>query len=103
MTDTMQADPQSTPARSPLARMTTTTPTSLWNDSADPRELTASLGFGAVGATCNPVIALAAITADFPRWRDRIEALAAGLPTASEDEIGWKVVEEVSIEAAALL
>jgi transaldolase len=103
MTDTMKAGLQSTPALSPLARMTTSTPTSLWNDSADPSELSASLEFGAVGATCNPVIALAAIKADFPRWRSRIEALAESLPTASEDEIGWKVVEEVSIEAAALL
>ena len=101
MTDTLQAD-QST-VLSPLARMTTSTPTSLWNDSADPKELSASMGFGAVGATCNPVIALAAIKADSARWTARIRELAEALPTATEDEIGWKVVEEVSVEAAALL
>jgi transaldolase len=99
MTDTIAAKSTLTP----LARMTTSTPTSLWNDSADPTELSASLAFGAVGATCNPVIALAAINADVSRWTARIQALAKELPRATEDEIGWKVVEEVSIEAAALL
>ncbi|MBM6402604.1 transaldolase family protein [Phycicoccus sonneratiae] len=88
---------------SPLLTMTRTTPTALWNDSADPAELSTAIGWGAVGATCNPVIALAAIRADQPRWEARIREIAAELPTASESEIGWKVVEEVSLEAAELL
>ena len=90
-------------AASPLRLMTETTPTVLWNDSADPRELAAAIGWGAVGATCNPVIALAAIRADLPRWSARVQELAAELPTATESEIGWRVVEEVSLEAAKLL
>ncbi len=88
---------------SPLLRMARETPTCLWNDSADPRELAAALGWGAVGATCNPVIALAAIKSDLATWRPRIEAIAAERPTASEDEIGWGVVEELSVAAAQLL
>jgi phosphohistidine swiveling domain-containing protein len=48
----------------PLLRMTQTTPTCLWNDSATPAVLRAALGCGAVGATCNPVIALNALNAD---------------------------------------
>ena len=36
--------------------------TVLWNDSADPKELKDALTWGIVGATCNPVIALSAIT-----------------------------------------
>ncbi len=88
---------------SPLLTMTQSTPTALWNDSADPKELTAAIGWGAVGATCNPVIALAAIRSDQQRWEDRIRELARDLPTATESQIGWKVVEEVSLEAAALL
>jgi transaldolase len=83
--------------------MTRTTPTCLWNDSADPRELAESLTFGAVGATCNPVIALAVIKADLPAWRDRIAQLAADHPTATEDAIGWMIVKELSVDAAALL
>jgi len=78
-------------------------PTVLWNDSADPVELRQSIGFGAVGATCNPVIALAAIRSHLDAWRPRIAELAAEHPTATESELGWKVVEELSIEAARLL
>ncbi len=87
----------------PLLQMSRSTPTCLWNDSADPRELAQSISFGAVGATCNPVIALAAIKADLPTWTARIAELAAERPTATEDELGWAVVEELSVQAAALL
>jgi transaldolase len=83
--------------------MTQRGPTVLWNDSADPVELAESISFGAVGATCNPVIALAAIRADLPRWSARIAELGRELPQAGESEIGWKVVEEVSLDAAKLL
>jgi transaldolase len=77
--------------------------TALWNDSADPDELTRAISWGAVGATANPVIALAAIRAHQDKWTRRIAELARERPTASESEIGWRVVEEVSIEAARLL
>ena len=88
---------------SPLLTMTETTPTALWNDSSTRRELTTAIGWGAVGATCNPVIALAAIRSDLPRWQARIAEIAADRPTATESQIGWQVVEEVSIEAAKYL
>ncbi|WP_168582686.1 transaldolase family protein [Gephyromycinifex aptenodytis] len=77
--------------------------TVLWNDSADPVELKQSIAYGAVGATCNPVIAVACVKADLPRWSARIAELDAEMPEASESEIGWKVVEELSIDAAKLL
>ena len=88
---------------SPLLRMAQTTPTVLWNDSADPRELSEAIGWGAVGATCNPVIALAALKADRDTWAPRIAEFAASHPTATEDEIGWAMVKRLSIEAAQLL
>ena len=90
-------------AKPSLLRAAEQTPTSLWNDSADPRELATSISFGAVGATCNPVIALSAIKADLPHWSERIRALAEEFPTAGESELGWKVVEELSVTAAKLL
>ncbi len=77
--------------------------TVLWNDSANPDELKQSIAYGAVGATCNPVIAVACVKADLPRWTARIRELDAEMPEASESEIGWKVVEELSIDAAKLL
>ncbi len=88
---------------SPLRTMTETTPTALWNDSSTLSELTTAIEWGAVGATCNPVIALAAIRSDLPRWQARIAQIADERPTATEAQIGWQVVEEVSIEAAKYL
>jgi transaldolase len=79
------------------------TPTRLWNDSADPAELSAAIGWGAVGATCNPVIALTVLRAELPRWRERILDYATAHPTATESEIGWQMVRQMSVEAAALL
>jgi transaldolase len=88
---------------SPLHCMTQTTPTCLWNDSADVDELAYAIENGAVGATCNPVIALGMLKKDMVKWRPRIEDLLADLPAATEDQIGWKLVEELSIRAAKLL
>ena len=95
---TVTATPQRT--KHPLRTMTETTSTVLWNDSADPVELKQSIEFGAVGATCNPVIAVACIKADLPRWTQRIREIAAEHPTMGESQIGWKVVEELLIDAA---
>jgi transaldolase len=104
MTDTAtEVTPAAEAAPSPLLRMTQQTPTRLWNDSATPAELAAAIGWGAVGATCNPVIALAALRSDLPRWQERIRQYADEHTTASESEIGWAMVEELSIEAAGLL
>jgi len=83
--------------------MTQTTPTCLWNDSASIEELSYSIEHGAVGATCNPVIALAVLKAEMQQWRPRIESLIGEMPTATEDQIGWRLVEELSIKAAKLL
>jgi len=83
--------------------MTRTTPTRLWNDSASIEELTYSMEHGAVGATCNPVIAVAVLKKEMATWRPRIEGLLRERPTATEDEIGWRLVEELSVRAAELL
>jgi transaldolase len=91
------------PYRSALHRMTLTTPTCLWNDSAALDELTRSIADGAVGATCNPVIALGILKKEAAAWKPRIQELAARHPTASEGEIGWMLIEELSVKAAALL
>jgi transaldolase len=89
--------------KSPLHEMTATTPTCLWNDSADPADLAFALEHGAVGATCNPVIAHGVLKARLAEWRPRIAALIESNPTATEDEIGWMAVEQLSIDAARLL
>ncbi|HXW18682.1 MAG TPA: transaldolase family protein [Candidatus Acidoferrales bacterium] len=89
--------------KSPLHKMTQTTPTCLWNDSASIPELKYSIEHGAVGATCNPVIVVGILKKEINSWKGRIQALIEELPTATEDEIGWQLVREISIQGAALL
>jgi transaldolase len=87
--------------KSPLHQMTQTTETCLWNDSADVDELRFAIEHGAVGATCNPVIAHTVLKSRMPEWRPRIASLIREMST--EDEIAWAAVERLSVEAAALL
>jgi transaldolase len=94
---------ESTAYKSPLHQMTQTTPTCLWNDSAALNELTYSIEHGAVGATCNPVIVLDVLKKEGHLWNDRIRALAKEMPTATEEQIAWKIVEEISAAGAGLL
>ena len=88
---------------SPLWQMTQTTPTCLWNDSAAPDELAYAMEHGAVGATCNPVIALSILKKEMPTWRGRIETVLQEQPEFTEDQIAWKLVEELSVRAAGFL
>ena len=89
--------------KSPLHQMTRSTPTCLWNDSASIEELTYSMEHGAVGATCNPVIVLEILAKEMHLWRDRIGQLIEIMPSATEDQIAWRLVEEISVKGAALL
>ena len=87
----------------PLLDAARNTPTALWNDSSDPSELAQSISFGGVGATCNPTIAYTCINQRRDVWLPRIAELAKEMPNATESEIGWQVVRELSLEAAKLL
>jgi len=89
--------------KSPLYEMTQNTPTCLWNDSASTSELAYALDHGAVGATCNPVIVLTVVRQELDRWMPRLVELVAESPAATEDQVGWRLVEEVSKHAASLL
>lgn len=89
--------------KSPLHKMTQTTPTCLWNDSASIQELTYSIEHGAVGATCNPVIVHGILKKEINVWKSRIQTLIKELPTATEDELAWQLVREISAQSAVLL
>ena len=86
--------------KGPLHKMTQTTSTCLWNDSASTKELSYSIDHGAVGATCNPVIVLGVLKKEMASWKPRIQALVKELPTVTEDEIAWQLVREISVQAA---
>ena len=90
--------------RSTLHRMTATTPTALWNDSCSIQELTRSIETnGTVGATCNPVIVLGVLKKEWATWKDRIPELIREMPGASDDQVAWRLVEEMSVKAAEVL
>jgi transaldolase len=88
---------------SKLHEMGMTTPTKLWNDSCAIEELTESIRHGAVGATCNPVIVETVLKQEWAVWKERIPELIREHPTATEDEITWLLIEEMSANAARLL
>ena len=89
--------------KSPLHQMTQTTCTCLWNDSAAQMELAYAIEHGAVGATCNPVIVGEVLKKEMHLWKDRIEELIRSMPTATEHDIAWKLVDEISMKGAELL
>lgn len=89
--------------KSPLHEMTQSTPTCFWNDSASVKELSYSIEHGAVGATCNPVIVLGVLKNEINAWKGRIQSLIQERPTATEDEISWQLVRDISVQAAAVL
>jgi transaldolase len=89
--------------KSLLHQMTRTTPTVLWNDSSSVEELAWSMEHGGVGATCNPVIVVDVLKKEWHLWKDRIAELTREMPTATEDAIAWRLVEEMSVKAAGLL
>src|SRR6188472_2586706 len=94
---------QSVSYKSPLYQMTQTTGTCLWNDSAAEAELAYAIENGAVGATCNPVIAVEVVKKELAHWTGRIKALATEHSTATEGELAWRVIEEMSAGRAAML
>src|SRR4051812_41749430 len=90
-------------ADTPLGRTVSTTATDIWNDSCAVDELEYAISYGAVGATANPTIVTDVWKADPARWRERVRVLADERPAATEVDLAWAVVEEMSLRAAPLL
>jgi len=89
--------------RSPLNQTVSTTATDLWNDSCAVSELEASIADGAVGATTNPTIVLTVLKKELAKWKAPIQRIVAENPTATEDDVAWKVIEEMGLTGAKLL
>ncbi len=89
-------------ALSPL-QQTARTATDIWNDSCAIDELEYAIEHGAVGATANPTIVHDNWKKDPARWGQRVRELAAERPGATEVELAWAIVEEMSVESAQLL
>lgn len=88
--------------KSPLHKTVMTTPTEFWNDSCAISELEPAIENGATGATTNPVIVVGVLKKEMPLWKDRIIQLVKEMPTATEDDIAWKLIEEMAVKGASL-
>lgn len=89
--------------KSSLHKMADTTPTDFWNDSCSIPELKYAMGYGAVGATTNPVIVGEVLKKDMGSYEDRIKALINEINDGTEDDIAWKLNEEMAVAGAELL
>jgi transaldolase len=89
--------------KSPLHETVSTTATDFWNDSCSIEELTYAIENGAVGATSNPTIVLGVLKKEMPLWKERIFQLISENPTWSEDDLTWKLIEEIAVHASKLL
>ena len=99
----MSAAETNSRGKSPLHTMTLTSPTEFWNDSCSPAELTYAIDNGATGGTSNPLIVGEVLKKEMDTWRPRIVSLIETNPTAGEETIAWKIMEEITVSAAKLL
>ena len=89
--------------KSPLHETVLTTATDYWNDSCSLAELSYAIEHGAVGATSNPTIVGEVLKKEWSLWEARIGELVAESPAATEDEIAWRLIEEMAVKASELL
>jgi transaldolase len=83
--------------------MAETTKTQFWNDNCSIGDLTFALEHGAVGATTNPVIVGQVLQAELEKYIPDIKRLIAENPTDTEDDIAWKLNEEMALAGAKSL
>lgn len=88
---------------SPMKKTVSICDMEVWNDSCSVEELEYAISHGASGATTNPVIVLNVLKKEMHLWQERIKELIKEMPTASEVEISWKLIEEMAVKGAELL
>ncbi|MBN2050607.1 MAG: transaldolase family protein [Spirochaetales bacterium] len=89
--------------KSPLHKTVETTKTDVWNDSCSVGELEYAIEHGATGATTNPVIVGNVLDKEMNLWDNRIRTLIGTMSEASEEDIAWKLNEEMAVKGAELL
>lgn len=88
---------------SPMKKSVSICDMEIWNDSCSIEELEYAISHGATGATTNPVIVLNVLKKEMHLWEGRIKELIKEMPTASEIEISWKLIEEMAVKGAGIL
>lgn len=94
---------ETTKYKSPLHQTVSTTVTDYWNDSCSVEELTYAIEHGAVGATTNPSIVLGVLKKEMHLWKERIKQIISENPTWTEDQVAWKLIEEMAMRGAEML
>ena len=87
----------------PLEKTAENFSTDYWNDSCSIKELTYAIERGAVGATTNPTIVHNVLKQEMDLWEERIGQIISENPEWSEDNITWKLIEEMAVRGAELL
>lgn len=88
---------------SPLHKTVSTTATDVWNDSCSIEELTYAIEHGAVGATSNPTIVEQVLRQERHLWNERIYQIIAENPSWTDEDVMWRVFEEIGIKGSQLL
>lgn len=89
--------------KSPLHQTVGTTDTDFWNDSCAIGELTYAIEHGAVGATSNPTIVEQVLKQERDLWDGRIHEVIDTNPTWTDEEVMWRIFEEIGAKGAELL
>ena len=74
-----------------------------WNDSGIPDELSQAITLGAVGGTSNPVIVSQAVKAQPALCHPIIDRLVRDHASDTEDDLAWKLIHTLAIDAASRL
>jgi len=88
---------------SPLSLTTANFVTDFWNDSCAVDELQYAIANGGVGATTNPSIVLNVLKKELSAWSATLVRIFKENPTWGEEQIAWKLIEEMGLKGAALL
>ena len=89
--------------QSPLFLTTANYVTDFWNDSCAVEELNYAIANGGVGATTNPSIVLNVLKKELPAWRGSLMRIFNENPSWGEEQIAWKLIEEMGLKGAELL
>ena len=84
-------------------RQTTEKGADFWNDSCSVAELQEAVDNGAVGATSNPVIVYTVVKQEPKTWQPVLDELIARHAEATEDDVTWRLIEELGRRAAKVL
>jgi len=77
--------------------------TDYWNDSCSKSDLEYAVARGAVGATTNPIIVGSVFKREKADWNDRVYEIIKELPNGTEEDVAWKLIEEMGARGAKLL